>query len=74
MVDITVHLSSNWQNCEEILRDWNCFNIERYVHHYFARSAENIAIVSETVAEDQNEWIPRRYQELRLPYGILWRF
>ena len=39
-------------------------NIERPVHYRFARSAENIAVVSESVAEDPNVWIPRRSQEL----------
>ena len=48
-------------------------NIERPVHHRFARSAENIAIVSESVAEDPNVSIPRRSQELGLSYGTLWR-
>ena len=33
-------------------------NIERPVHHRFARSAENIAIISESVAEDPNVSIP----------------
>ena len=35
-------------------------NIERPVHHRFARSAENIAIVSESLAEDPNVSVPRR--------------
>ena len=35
-------------------------NIERPVHHRFARSAANIAIISENVAEDPNVSIPRR--------------
>ena len=48
-------------------------NIERPVHHRFARSAKNIAIVSESVAEGRNVWIPRRPQELGLSYGTLWR-
>ena len=48
-------------------------NIERPVYHRFARSAENIAIVSESVAEDPNVSIPRRSQELGLSYGTLWR-
>ena len=39
-------------------------NIERPVHHCFARSAENIVIVSESVAEDPNVSIARRSQEL----------
>ena len=47
-------------------------NIERPVHHRFARSAENIAIVSESVNEDLNVSIPRRSQELGLSYGTLW--
>ena len=48
-------------------------NIERPVHHRFARSAENIAFLSDHVAEDPNVSIPRRSQELRLSYGTLWR-
>ena len=44
-------------------------NIEGHVHHCFARSAENIAIVSESIAEGP---IPHRAQELGLSYGILW--
>ena len=47
-------------------------NIERLVHHRFAHSAENIAIVSECVAEDPNVSIPRRSQVLGLSYGTLW--
>ena len=41
------------------------------MHHRFVRSAENIAIVSESVIEDQNVSIPRRSQDLGLPYGTL---
>ena len=48
-------------------------NIERHVHYRFARSAENIAIVSESFAKDTKVSIPRRPQELALSYGILWR-
>ena len=40
------------------------------VHHRFTRSTENIAAVSESIAEDPNEFIPRRSQELGLYYGI----
>ena len=47
--------------------------IERTMHHYFAHSAENIAIESEGVAEDPNVSIPHRPQKLRLSYGTLWR-
>ena len=39
-------------------------NIERPVHHRFARSAENIGIVSKSVVEDVNVPIPRHSQEL----------
>ena len=39
-------------------------NIERPVHYRFAHSAENIAVVSGSVAEDSNVPIPRRSQEL----------
>ena len=42
------------------------------MHHCFVRFAENIAIVSESVAEDPNLAIPRRSQELGLSYGTLW--
>ena len=35
-------------------------NIERLVHNGFARSAENIAIVRESVAENPNVSIPCR--------------
>ena len=42
------------------------------MHHRFARSAENIAIVSENVAEDPNVSVPRRSQELGLSYDTLW--
>ena len=51
-------------------------NIERPVHYRFARfarSAENIAIVSESVAEEPNVSISRRSQELGQFYGTLWR-
>ena len=50
-------------------------NIETPVHHRIARSyrsAENIAIVSESVAEESNVSIPSRPQELGLSYGTLW--
>ena len=46
--------------------------IERPVHHHFARFAENITMVSESVAEDPNVSIPRRSQELGQSYGTLW--
>ena len=48
-------------------------NIERAVHYRFLRCTENIAIVSESIAEDPNVTLPRRSQELVLPYGTLWR-
>ena len=48
-------------------------NIKRPVHHRFARSAKNIAIVSDNVAEDPNVSISCRSHELGLSYGILWR-
>ena len=44
---------------------------ERPVHHRLARSAENIAFVSESVVKDPNVSIPP--QELGLVYGTLWR-
>ena len=46
-------------------------NIQRPVHHRFAHSAKNIAIVNESVAEDSNVTIPRRPPELGPFYGIL---
>ena len=46
-------------------------NIERSVYHRFAPFAENIASLSESVAGDQNVFIPRRSQELGLSYGTL---
>ena len=48
-------------------------NIERPVDHRFARSTENIAIVSESIDENPNVSIPHRSQELGLFYGTLWR-
>ena len=48
-------------------------NIERPMHHHFARSAEYISIVSESVAEDLNMSISRRSQELGLSCGTLRR-
>ena len=41
--------------------------IKRPVYYRVALSAENIAIVSESVAEDPNESIPHRSQALGLP-------
>ena len=46
-------------------------NIGSPVHHRFARSAENIAIISESAAEDQNVSI--RFQGIGLSYITLWR-
>ena len=48
-------------------------SIRRPVHYRFACSAENIAIVSESAAQDPNMWIPRRSQQLGLSHGTLWR-
>ena len=48
-------------------------NIERPVHHRFARSAENITIVSDSIAKDSNVTIPRRSQKLERSYGTLRR-
>ena len=47
--------------------------IESPVHNRLVRSAEDIAIVSESVAEDSNVSIPRCSQELGQFYAILWR-
>ena len=44
-------------------------NVERSVYHCFAHSAENIAIVHESVAEDPNVSIPRRSKEIGLSYA-----
>ena len=46
-------------------------NVERPVHHRFTRSAKNITIVSENVANDPNVWIPHRSHDLGLSYGTL---
>ena len=46
-------------------------NIKRHVNHRFVRSTENIAIVSDSVAEDPNVSIPRRSEELGMSYGTL---
>ena len=43
------------------------------MNHRFARCAENIAIVSGSVAEDPYVSIPHRSQELELSYFPLWR-
>ena len=45
-------------------------NIDRQVNHRFARSAENNAIISESVAQDRNVSI-RSIQESELSYGTL---
>ena len=47
-------------------------NIEIPVHHRCARSAENIAIASASIAEYPNVSIPRHSHELGLYYGTLW--
>ena len=52
------------KNVEEFEKTELFTNIERTVHHRFARSAENIAIVSESLAEDPNVSITRRSQNL----------
>ena len=48
-------------------------NIERSVHHCFTCSAEYIAFVSESVAEDPYASIRCRSQQLGLSYDTLWR-
>lgn len=48
-------------------------DIARPVHHRNIRSAENIAVVAQSVEEDPNLSIPRRAQHLGLSYGSLWR-
>ena len=47
-------------------------NIKRTVRHRFTRSTENIAIVSENVAENPNVSNPCQSHELGLSYGTLW--
>ena len=44
-------------------------DIARPVHHRNIRSAENIAVVAQSVEEDPNLSIPRRAQHLGLSYG-----
>ena len=46
-------------------------NIQRPLHHRFARTAENIAIESEIVAKDPNMSIPCLSHELGLSYSTL---
>ena len=53
----------------EKLKETGMVNIERPVHYRFARSAENIAVVCESIAEEPNAPIPSRSQELGLSYG-----
>ena len=48
-------------------------NIERPVHLRFVRSAENIAIVTESIAENPNISILSLPQKLGLSCGTLWR-
>ena len=48
-------------------------NNKKPVYYCFARSAENIAIISESVAEVSNMSIPHRSQGLGLSYGTVWR-
>ena len=48
-------------------------NMERPVHYCFACFAENIAIVSESVAKDPNVSVARRSLELGLSHDTLWR-
>ena len=48
-------------------------NIEGTVHHRFVLSAEDIAIVRESVAKDPTVSISRRFQVLALSYGTLSR-
>ena len=48
-------------------------NIEKPLPHCFAHSAENIAIVNESVAEDLKVFIPRHSQELESSCGTLRR-
>ena len=47
--------------------------MEKPMHYRLARSAENIAIVSESVVEIPNVSTYRRSQELKLSYATLWR-
>lgn len=47
-------------------------DIGRSVHHRNVRSAENIAVVAQSVEEDPNSSISRRAHRLGLCYGSLW--
>ena len=72
--DYGLHNRSTTQAIGKIVRKFKetgmVTTIERPMHHRFARSAENIAIVGESVAEDLNVSIS---QELGVSYGLLWR-
>ena len=68
--DYGLHNSPSTQAIGKIVKKFEVngvvTNIKRRVHHSFARSAENIAIVGESVAENLTVSIPRRSQVLRL--------
>ena len=57
---------------KKILKTGVVTSIKRSVYHHFVRSAVNIAIVSEGLAEDPNVSIIRRSQELGLSYTALY--
>ena len=68
--DYGLHNRSTTQVIGKVVKNVCCeetgvvTNIERPAHHCFARSAENIALVSNSVAEDMNVSILHRSQEL----------
>ena len=59
---------------KEVLRNLKRLvtNIDSPMHHSLARSAENMVIVSESVANGLNVSIPRGSQQLELSYDTLW--
>ena len=59
-VDYGLYNRPTTQAIAKILKRRVVIYIERLVHNRFPRSIENIAIVSESVAEDTNLLIPRR--------------
>ena len=73
--DYGLHNPSTRQAIGKIVRKFEetgmVKNIERPVHHSYALSVENVAIVIESVAVESNVSIPRRSQELGLSYGTL---
>ena len=75
--DYGLHNRPTTQAINEIVKKFEetgvVTNIERPVHYRFASSAENIAIINESIVKDPNASITLRSQELGLSYGTLWR-